>query len=1352
MGLLNLFLNIIAGAANGYITNDVAVKMLFQKIGPFGGVLEKTREEFIYNLSELVEREIINHDTLAGEINNKEFKENLVILIEDFLMNELPEVISDIKLSDLPEVESTKDGFVEILSDEDMIFDLLISISKNTSFDQFISYKQFDNIFKEFLLILAELTNDEELMNEYVDFIRGFLLDIKVKDSEYGVLIDDFQEELIKNEVEIKRALNSLIKELGIRKIIETKLHEVYERPLDSIINDFRKENEETDFGIMDNIYEFLISPEGKELGVEVSSAFINSLEKVNLTLPEIFGETWDEELTPLLANELPVIIHEFLKWLQEHKDELEDLVDETIGEILENNRGLKNNLKQVLYKALSGKVASRYGLIGRLLKSFSEDDNLDKIAFELAEKIRVVLSNRELGWYVSRINKLELGDAGDWYDKIINIIYKWFKNSPSNKVYTSLSLKNILGPAPLQLFINQIDNLMINLITGFFQGERFKEFMIEFLNEIDIYKWLKNFVINIDFKSILRGKNFEDLSFKLYEKSGTYNLDSIIPDQTYSNLSRKISFHINNRVNDIFDQYSSEEINDILDKTKLSNSYHQIADKLANSLIDMAENNLDQLLSGKISQVVSDNLIDLSAEDMREVVEGFIGKELKPLTYFGGMLGGLAGLILNIFGGGIFSGAGITSILPAMLLFGFVGYITNVIAIWMIFRPYKPVSLAGKKMPFTPGLFARNQDRFAETLGDFVQNELLEPYRINRLLKEDRDEYQKAFKENIIDKDYRRLRAILKLLSSDFALKISEKITDKFEFIINSNLELLVQEFNNLEFSSDEINNFLRDFFSEFINTDGKIAAYLSKLLESILNNDNNLSLYFDKDFMNEITKNLVDDIFDQIKYDFNSEEMFLDFTNFKKDYRIEMLIKDYFSNKSLKEIFPLSTRRSLNNFITDYVLNIIRSGGLIKLISNLKIKDRSAGENERAFKLSLDKFLTDEYSSIQIFIIERIIGLIKSYRGQLKEFSTEILEEELIAGDEESNWLSQALFRGAYRFTGSKETVDELVDILIDEKLPYFIYENQKELENNFRPLIFNGINRLAKNFWDLTNRDDWQILIDKLFVRPELARTITVYTKEFIANCWNIRLPEFEFDFADSERNYEDFLNDFKNRLVFNIIDNEQVSKNHIINLFEIISGSIFNSQSPAVIFSSLTGLNPLNKGNLKRIIQPIIEKRNNEIKMVSDNTIKTIANIEKLKSPTNLFIEEELIDDILAMSKIISKNHELELSIIDSLDNYISNEAGHLNRYFSVETINHLSDYFIEAGFNSLENHFQSLLNSIAIKDVAINQVQLMEAEAIEDLFNSFAGSYLIRLKMYGWSGSVFGLLTGLITGI
>ena len=1348
MGILNLFLNILAGAANGYITNDVAVKMLFQKIGPFGGVLEKTREEFIYNLSELVEREIINHNTLAGEINNDEFKENLTLLIEDMFMKELPEVIGTKKVSDVPEFDSIKDGIAELLSDSDMIYDLLISMSENIKVNQIISYKQFNNILKEISLILSNLTDDPELVNEFINFIRVFLNDMGAEEQEYLGLIEDFQEELIKNENEIKTTLNSLLEKSGIKDLIENRLAEIYDKPLNQIIRGFETKTGNSDLGIFDNIYEFLVSPAGKDLGIEVGSALINSFKKVNLTLPELFGETWEQEVTPLLASELPVLIYEFLNWLQDHKGELEDLVDETIGEILESNRGLRNNLKQVLYKALSGKVASRYGLVGRLLKSFTEDDNLEKIAFELAEKIKEVLSNRELGWYVSRFDDLELGDAGDWYDKILNVTYKWFKNKSSSKKYTSLSLKEILGPAPLQILINELDNLLINLTVGFFSGERFKVFLAKTLDDSDILKWFETIILNVDFNEILTDKNVSDLSFNLYEKLGIYNLGIIISDRNYQKLSKNISNHLNKKIKNVFNKYSSEEINNIIGEINIKNRYSQLADKMAASIIDIVENNLDELLSGKISQVVSDNLIDLSTEDMREVVEGFMGKELKPLSYFGGMLGGLAGLMLNLFGEGLFSGVGITSILPAMLLFGFVGFITNVIAIWMIFRPYNSVELAGKRLPFTPGLFARNQDRFAETLGDFVQDELLEPYRINRLLKEDREEYQEIFKDNLMENNYRKIRAIFKLSSKNFAKKLSELLTDNFESIIRENIEIFTEELNELKFDSDEIYKFLKDSFIEVIDEE-LIIDNLARLFGGLLNNDNKLGLYLDIESLNQIINIFIDNIFEQTNNDIKPDKMTLNTLILGENFKIEELIKDYFSDKRLKDIFPLSTRRSLNNFIIDYVLNIIRSGGLIKLLTRYKVTKDSSEISHRDFKLNFGKFLADEYNSIQIFMIEKAIVLLKSYRGKLKEFATEILEEELITDDENGGWLTQALFRGAYRFTGSQETVDELVDTLIDDKLPYFIYEHQKELENNFRPLVFNGVNRISKNFWRLTDRNDWQILIDRLFIRPELADTIKVYTREFIINCWNIKIPVINLDFTGAKDNY---FNNFKDKIVFNIIENEQEVKSDLVTTLEILLDTVLESQTIAGILKSITGLKSFKRGNLKQILKPVINYRYEKIKYVSENVIKNISKMQEIQEPKSLLQEDVLIEDLIAFSRNISVNNKLEQSITESFEIYISREAGHLNQYISFNTMNYISDYFIEAGFNSLDNHFQALLKSVAIKDITVSQVQLMEAEAIEELFNSFAGSYLIRLKMYGWSGSIFGLLTSLLTGI
>lgn len=1349
MGLLNLVFNIIAGAANGYITNDVAVKMLFQKIGPFGGVLEKTREEFIYNLSELVEREIINHNTLAGEINNDEFKENLTLLIEDIFVKELPEVIGDKNLSDLPEIESTREGLADLLSDSELISDLLFAIAENVKIREIISYKQFNNIFEEFLLILLDLTDDPELVNEIIDFVKEFLDDIQTEDHEYLELIENFQEELIKNENELKKVLKSLLKESGVRDIIENRLSELYNKPLNEIIRSFNSKTDDSDLKIFDNIFEFLASPDGKELGIEVSYALFNSFKKVNLTLPEIFGDTWDQEITPLLANEMPILIYEFLNWLQDHRGELEDLVDETIGEILESNRGLRNSLKQILYKALSGKVASRYGLIGRFLKSFTEDDNLDKIAFELADKIKEIISKRELGWYFSKLESMELGDAGDWYDRIIDVIYKWFNKKSSNRKYTSLSLADILGQAPFQILINEVDNLITNLTIGFLYGERLKVFIAEKINKIDISKWLANLITNIDFRDILVNKNIENLSFSLYEKIGSYNLGIIIPDEYYQHLSQNISYYLKNEVQSIFDKYSSEEINNILTEINFKKSYSRLADEIASSLIDIVEDNLDQLLSGKISQIVSDNLIDLSADDMREVVEGFMGKELKPLTYFGGMLGGLAGLILNVFGEGIFSGAGITSILPAMLLFGFVGYITNVIAIWMIFKPYKPVKLAGKKLPFTPGLFARNQDRFAETLGDFVQDELLEPYRINRVLKNDRERYQEIIKRNLIENDYRKIRATSKLLSENFAKKLSKLITGNFDSIINYNSDLITKQFNELEFNSEEIYGYLKDGASGFIDNEELILDNLFKLFEKLLDNDSKLSLYFNKSSLSQMINILIDNIFNKINYRSESDKMSLSKISFTENLKIEELIKDYFSNKSLKDVIPLNTRRSLNSFMTDYILNIIRSGGLIKLLVNFKVSKGSFEKNRKAFKFNLDKFITDEYSSLQIFIIERAIGLIKSYRSKLKEFANEILEEELMVNDENKGWLTQTLFRGAYRFTGSRETVNELVDILIDEKLPYFIYDHQKELENNFRPLVINGVNRVANNFWELTDRNDWQIIIDRLFIRPELADAITIYTREFIANCWNLNIPEIRFGSTDFKDSYT---SEFKDKIIFNIINNEQEIKPDLITTLEIIINSILESQNPAGILKSMVGLNSLNELDFKDDLASFIKDRDNEIRLISDDLMNSLSMIKKIQEPKRLFLRDTLIEDINAFSKNMSINNKLEAVFEDLFEIYISKKAGHLNQYISVDTIDYISDFFIEAGFNSLDNYFQPLLKSIAIKDITVSQVQLMEAEAIEDLFNSFAGSYLIRLKMYGWSGSVFGLLTGLITGL
>ena len=62
------------------------------------------------------------------------------------------------------------------------------------------------------------------------------------------------------------------------------------------------------------------------------------------------------------------------------------------------------------------------------------------------------------------------------------------------------------------------------------------------------------------------------------------------------------------------------------------------------------------------------------------------------------------------------------------------IGYFTNDIAIKMLFRPYKPIYIGKRKLPFTPGLIPSNQERLARKVSDTIMGSLLTPGELQKL------------------------------------------------------------------------------------------------------------------------------------------------------------------------------------------------------------------------------------------------------------------------------------------------------------------------------------------------------------------------------------------------------------------------------------------------------------------------------------------------------------------------------------------------------------------------------------------------------------------------------------------
>lgn len=63
------------------------------------------------------------------------------------------------------------------------------------------------------------------------------------------------------------------------------------------------------------------------------------------------------------------------------------------------------------------------------------------------------------------------------------------------------------------------------------------------------------------------------------------------------------------------------------------------------------------------------------------------------------------------------------------------IGYITNWIAVKMLFRPRHEVKIGGWKVPFTPGIIPKGQPRLAKAIGRAVETQLLTPEVMREML-----------------------------------------------------------------------------------------------------------------------------------------------------------------------------------------------------------------------------------------------------------------------------------------------------------------------------------------------------------------------------------------------------------------------------------------------------------------------------------------------------------------------------------------------------------------------------------------------------------------------------------------
>lgn len=179
-------------------------------------------------------------------------------------------------------------------------------------------------------------------------------------------------------------------------------------------------------------------------------------------------------------------------------------------------------------------------------------------------------------------------------------------------------------------------------------------------------------------------------------------------------------------------------------------------------------------------------------------------------------------------------------SIIIEPLVGAVIGYITNWIAIKMMFRPLKPIKLFGFKLPFTPGIIPKNKERIAKSIGIAISDNLLTNSDLQDILLS--DEIKEKLKENIkkyLDDSEEKNITIKELLSSIISESELNITLESIATSISSNICNTVLEADLARLITDQIElvakEKMKKSFLGMLGGNSLISSYTSEIYEGL-------------------------------------------------------------------------------------------------------------------------------------------------------------------------------------------------------------------------------------------------------------------------------------------------------------------------------------------------------------------------------------------------------------------------------------------------------------------------------------------------------------------------------------
>ena len=186
--VIRLSLMIVIGGFIGWITNKVAIKLLFRPVNPvkilffkFQGVFPKRKDAMAISLADTIENELLSKEVIFDKILNEDNLDEIKINLKGTLKVKIAEIIPSMVKMFMPNVDQMISDFID--KDGDKLFDEMIEEFQRTCLEKLnireIVKERIDELdFVEFEKIIFGLMSKELKHIEIIGLFLGALIGV----------------------------------------------------------------------------------------------------------------------------------------------------------------------------------------------------------------------------------------------------------------------------------------------------------------------------------------------------------------------------------------------------------------------------------------------------------------------------------------------------------------------------------------------------------------------------------------------------------------------------------------------------------------------------------------------------------------------------------------------------------------------------------------------------------------------------------------------------------------------------------------------------------------------------------------------------------------------------------------------------------------------------------------------------------------------------------------------------------------------------------------------------------------------------------------------------------------------